>query len=95
MKQESVTILKLNYNNSYLRLFYGEVNLIAYKARIISGDMKLIVHNDAKWVSFDELKDFDFTPADIELIKQSKCPKEGVSNEHKRSDFTEKIRSNI
>lgn len=47
----------------------GEINLIAYKARAISGSMKLNVHNDAKWVSVTELKNFDFAPADVELIK--------------------------
>lgn len=47
----------------------GEINLIAYKAIIISGEIKLNVHNDARWVTIGELKSYDLAPADIEIIK--------------------------
>jgi 8-oxo-dGTP diphosphatase len=45
-----------------------EINLMAYKALIISGEIKLNVHNDIKWVSISDLKNYDFAPADVKLI---------------------------
>jgi 8-oxo-dGTP diphosphatase len=48
---------------------YGarKIELMAYKAQIISGDLKLNVHHDAKWIRVNELKDYDLAPADVEL----------------------------
>lgn len=46
----------------------GEIRLIAYKARILSGDLKLNVHNAAIWVKEDELNNYGFAPADVELL---------------------------
>lgn len=46
------------------------IKLMAYKAFIVSGDVKLQVHNDAKWVLISQLKEYDFCPADIEIIRK-------------------------
>lgn len=50
---------------------YGtrEIELMAYKAHILSGEMKLNVHNDVRWVKISDLNHYDLAPADIELIK--------------------------
>lgn len=50
---------------------YGtrEIKLMAYQAQIISGDLRLNVHHDAKWITLNELKDYDLAPADVELIR--------------------------
>lgn len=55
--------------NTIYKYETGEINLLAYKAIIISGEIKLNVHNDARWVTIDELESYDLAPADIDIIK--------------------------
>ncbi len=75
LKREIMEELNLNIDvlecmgSTVYKYKTGEINLIAYKAIIMSGEIKLNVHNDASWVTADELKSYDFAPADIELIK--------------------------
>ncbi len=75
LKREIMEELNLNIDvlecmgSTVYKYKTGEINLIAYKAIIMSGEIKLNVHNDARWVTADELKSYDFAPADIELIK--------------------------
>ncbi|HBR01455.1 MAG TPA: 8-oxo-dGTP diphosphatase MutT [Ruminiclostridium sp.] len=60
-----------NYLGSYAYPYEtGDIRLIIYKAQIISGDMQLNVHNDAKWVTVNELKNYEFPPADTDLIEK-------------------------
>jgi len=57
---------------------YGEKTycLHAYYVDEIIGDPKLTVHDEILWVSYDDLKNYEFMPADIpivvELINQNK-----------------------
>ncbi len=53
---------------------YGseKINLVAYAAQIVYGSMKLLVHQDAQWVSVNQLDQFDFCPADIPIIEKLK-----------------------
>lgn len=70
MKELNLDIDVLEYMGSTIYKYEtGEINLIAYKAIIISGEIKMNVHNDARWVTIDELESYDLAPADIELIK--------------------------
>ena len=46
-----------------------EIYFTFFNAQIITGEMMLNVHNDAKWVSVREIKDYDFMPADIEIAQ--------------------------
>lgn len=47
-----------------------DVNLIAMNCRILNGEIKLMEHEDAKWVSKDELKQFEFAPADMFIVEK-------------------------
>lgn len=47
-----------------------EVNLIAMNCRILNGEIKLLEHEDAKWVSEDELEQFEFAPADMFIVEK-------------------------
>lgn len=50
------------------------ITLYAYKCRLISGDLRISEHSDAKWLSFDEMNEYDFAEADkpfIDLFKTS------------------------
>jgi 8-oxo-dGTP diphosphatase len=47
----------------------GEIILLAYNAEIISGVLQLKIHYDARWVVLDELRHYEFCPADMAIIK--------------------------
>ncbi|MCR3758424.1 (deoxy)nucleoside triphosphate pyrophosphohydrolase [Clostridium felsineum] len=46
------------------------IKLNAFKGEIVSGDIKLSVHDEYKWVKKDELKDFKFLPADEKIVEE-------------------------
>ena len=45
------------------------VHLTLIAARIVSGEVTLYEHQDARWVSADEAQCFDLCPADRELLE--------------------------
>ena len=45
------------------------LSMDCYFAKIISGEIVLTEHNDAKWLRKDELNSVEWLPADIELVK--------------------------
>lgn len=47
-----------------------EIHFTVYNALIVSGKMKLNVHNDARWVGLEDLQHYDFMPADIEFVEK-------------------------
>lgn len=49
---------------------YGSINLITYLATWRSGDIKLNVHNDYKWVTKEEIEKYDFAEADVPFVKK-------------------------
>ena len=49
------------------------VHLTLYNAEILSGEPKLIEHNDLRWITPDEIDNFDFCPADVEILEKIKC----------------------
>ncbi|WP_348272589.1 (deoxy)nucleoside triphosphate pyrophosphohydrolase [Paenibacillus sp. BIHB 4019] len=51
--------------------YYGttHIRLTAYKAKYVSGEIILVDHDDYRWVSPEELKDYSFAPADIKFVE--------------------------
>ena len=49
-----------------------DINLIALECKKVSGDIKLLEHEDYKWVSKNELNNFQFAPADLFIIENIK-----------------------
>ena len=45
-----------------------DINLITIECKQIKGDIKLNEHEDFKWVNKNELKNFNFAPADKFII---------------------------
>lgn len=43
-----------------------------FNTKIIGGKLKLNVHNAVKWISIDEIDEFDFMPADIRFVEKLK-----------------------
>ena len=50
----------------------GIFELLAYKVKHISGEIILNVHDEIKWVTYDEMSNFEFPPADIPIIEKLK-----------------------
>lgn len=50
---------------------YGKtlIRLIAYKARYISGTIRLIDHDEVRWIEVQELSNFTFAPADVKFVE--------------------------
>ena len=49
-----------------------DINLIALECKKINGDIKLLEHEDYRWVENSELDNFEFAPADIFIIEKLK-----------------------
>lgn len=46
------------------------VCLTLFNASIEEGQPKLLEHNDIRWISPDEIPQYDFCPADTEILKR-------------------------
>lgn len=60
------------FAESIYRFKGNESHFTVYNAEISGGELKLNVHNAAKWVTVDELDNYEFMPADIEFVKKLK-----------------------
>lgn len=49
-----------------------DINLIALECKKIKGNIKLLEHEDYKWVNNSELENFEFAPADIFIVNKLK-----------------------
>ena len=45
------------------------VHLTLFNSKISAGEPKLLEHNDMKWIKADELSEYEFCPADKEIIR--------------------------
>ena len=61
-------------HNVYMELIHEypdiTVRLTLYNAMIKEGVPKLIEHNDIKWITPDEIPQYDFCPADEEILRK-------------------------
>ena len=48
------------------------VRLTLFNATIKSGSIKLVEHNDIKWITASEVDLYDFCPADVEILQKIK-----------------------
>ena len=49
------------------------VHLTLFNATIAEGEPQRIEHNDIRWITPSEMTNYDFCPADEEILKQIKC----------------------
>ena len=49
------------------------VHLTLYNAEILEGEPKMLEHNDLKWITSDEIDQYEFCPADVEILEKIKC----------------------
>ncbi|MBD5583494.1 MAG: (deoxy)nucleoside triphosphate pyrophosphohydrolase [Clostridia bacterium] len=48
------------------------VRLTLFNCNILGGQLQILEHNDIKWITPAEIADYDFCPADIEILKKIK-----------------------
>ena len=48
------------------------VRLTLFNTSIVSGDPKLLEHNDLRWITVQEIDSLEFCPADEEILKKMK-----------------------
>lgn len=64
--------IKLSVTDIFARTQYQYpdklIDFTFFNASVTGGDMKMNVHKDMKWVTVSEMKDYEFCPADIEIL---------------------------
>ena len=48
------------------------VNLTVFFASILSGEPRCLEHEEIRWITADQIDDFEFCPADVEIIEKIK-----------------------
>ncbi|MDE6667780.1 MAG: (deoxy)nucleoside triphosphate pyrophosphohydrolase [Clostridia bacterium] len=48
------------------------VHLTLFNCTIFNGQPQLLEHNDIKWITSDEISNYEFCPADVEILKAIK-----------------------
>ena len=56
------------------------VRLSLYHCTIAAGVPKLLEHNDLRWITVDEIPDFAFCPADVEILERIRQLKQKEAN---------------
>ena len=46
-----------------------KIHLTLFNTKIISGTPEKIEHNDIRWITADEISNYEFCPADTEILK--------------------------
>jgi 8-oxo-dGTP diphosphatase len=49
---------------------HASIELLAYEAEIVSGELSLKDHKEIRWVSREHLKSYDFPEADWPIIEK-------------------------
>ena len=65
LKREIKEELNIEYPTFYLKM-------ACYDCTIKSGTLELLEHNDARWLSKDELDDVNWIPADVDVVNYLK-----------------------
>ena len=62
-------VVKERFATSIYEYDTGAIELVAYFAEIVGGTLKLLIHNDAQWVTPKQLLNYDLLPADIAIVE--------------------------
>lgn len=58
-----------HFHDTHYRYSTGEILLKFYLAVITGGELKLMVHHDAQWLTPEEILTYDLLPADVEVVE--------------------------
>jgi 8-oxo-dGTP diphosphatase len=64
-----VAVLGL-FGESIYHYEHGSIRLVAYLVDWIGGEMSPVDHQDCQWVLFDDLKSYEFVPADVPFVQK-------------------------
>ncbi len=68
--------ITVDVGSEYLRLIHQypdlTVELVLYNCTIASGEPRLLEHNDLKWITVGQIDNYDFCPADEEILNRLK-----------------------
>lgn len=48
------------------------VNLTLFNAEIVAGEPQMLEHNDMRWITPNEIDNFEFCPADVDILEKIK-----------------------
>lgn len=63
--EKFLTTVDYDYPNFHLTMH-------CFMCKVIGGELNLNVHNDAKWISLDEIDDQNWVPADVLVVEAIK-----------------------
>lgn len=46
------------------------VRLTLFNSSIVSGEPQMLEHNDIRWIKVEQIPDFAFCPADVDILKK-------------------------
>ena len=46
------------------------IRLTLFNAMITQGQPKMLEHNDIRWITIDRIPEFDFCPADVDILEK-------------------------
>ena len=46
------------------------VRLTLFNSAIVSGELQMLEHNDIRWIKVEQIPDFAFCPADVDILKK-------------------------
>ena len=75
IKEELEVAISVDHNLCTIEYDYPNFHLTmhCFICSITSGDLTLVEHNDAKWLTTDTLDSVQWLPADIQILEQIKA----------------------
>lgn len=68
--------VEISVSDVFIKLVYEypdmTVELTLFNSEIRSGTIRMLEHNDIKWITTAEIDNFDFCPADKDILKKIK-----------------------
>ncbi len=58
------------YEETIYRFNQDEIRFTFFNTKIVDGELVLNVHNDAKWMLAEEMQNYQFMPADVEIARK-------------------------
>lgn len=73
-KEELDVLIEVDKELCSVSYDYPEVtvNLTVFFARLLKGEPKCLEHEEIRWITVDQIDNFEFCPADVEIIEKIK-----------------------
>ena len=73
-KEELDVLIEVGKELCSVNYDYSEVtvNLTVFFATLVKGEPKCLEHEEIRWITVDQIDNFEFCPADVEIIEKIK-----------------------